>query len=291
MHMLRSVNKAKPSKIFLALLSFIALLLIFNSTRGRDTIVVENEASPVETKNLKGMNLKLNDSEKPSETLDSQVKILFKAVQDGHAKFVLTYLESGGDPNVIYGEDKMSLLGAASYHGHVDILKLLLKKGGDPLYIDERGNSVLMLSFFQDQNKEIYKELMKFKFDFNHENQKGQTALSIAVKSFNEKASKALLALEGLSDANLQKSFFESVLNQDERFMGFIYDKFSYAITLEDEAGEDALKKACKEGLLGSLSFLMTNQPQKQKNKAFFDELLEFAKTENMSCYDFLTSA
>jgi ankyrin repeat protein len=115
-------------------------------------------------------------------------------------------LSEGADPNAITECGKSPLMLAAMY-GHKSVLEALLDAGADPnLGSDEQfeeGTTALMYiasSFFASNRAEVIKLLVDRGADLNAQNDKGQTALLLALQ--NTDAVKA--SIEAGADLNLR---------------------------------------------------------------------------------------
>ena len=111
---------------------------------------------------------------------------LTKAVLCGNLEVVRFLLESG------YVPEKGVLLlhaiaGHADYPTRLEIARLLLNNGDDVYAADAAGSSVIMLAVKQEAVELVQYILEKYPIDFSQSNPAGETVLSIAQKSGNER--------------------------------------------------------------------------------------------------------
>lgn len=165
-----------------------------------------------------------------NEEDDKGVTALNKACQNGKLESVKTLLKLGADPNHIAKVGLSSPLIDAMSTGNIEIIELLLKKGVTVNQVDEQGESALTWSIDNNNpkivemllangadakhvtknqetaltllanmpagNVEIAKMLLLQGAPLNAKNNKGETALDIAIKSKNSSLVEFLRAAE-----------------------------------------------------------------------------------------------
>ncbi len=105
-------------------------------------------------------------------------KSLLKAIKQNNTQYILSYLQSGGNPDTLLGRKEFSMLVHAIRYNSPEVLNILLKYGADPdLFIKDRSPLIWAI---RRHNYEISKTLLIYGADVNASDSKGSTALIVA---------------------------------------------------------------------------------------------------------------
>ncbi|XP_059172662.1 ankyrin repeat and KH domain-containing protein 1-like [Physella acuta] len=118
---------------------------------------------------------------------------LLVAATIGHVDIAALLIEHGADVNASNTRGRTALM-VASEHGFPIIVSMLLQKMADVNHVDHAGNTSLILSMRRGCPIEVAETLLKQEgVNIEHINEKGETALTKALKEFELEKVKILL--------------------------------------------------------------------------------------------------
>ncbi|MGH8120270.1 MAG: ankyrin repeat domain-containing protein [Gammaproteobacteria bacterium] len=124
------------------------------------------------------------------------------AIKEGHSAEVRTYLDHGGDPNIV-NDMSQSLLLLAAIEKHPDIVHLLLVKGANPNSADQLGQTPLFFASY-NQDLDSVAALITAGANVNAVTSSGEFALLRAVVWGNTRLVEMLV--QGGADVNMKPS-------------------------------------------------------------------------------------
>ena len=204
---------------------------------------------------------------------------------------ILEELEAGAEVNKVNEAGMTPFLAAAKNNPHRDVLVLLRNKGANPYYRTKDGWTALMYASVYNENPNVIELLTYLGRDLNIQNNKGNTALLLAVKNRRTDAVRILLrsgarvnVQNDKGDTTLKLLFENGYQNYDYRIFRMIINRGAN-LNLRYENGRTIIYDAIDQGRNNAISLLLENGADVNIRDDEGLTPFQFALIENRSIY------